>query len=157
MKFEERFLRMVIRDAAGQAGSGVGGPFAAMVVKDGEIIGSGVNRVLEKHDPTAHAEIEAIRDACRRLGHFQLDGCYLYSSCEPCPMCLGAIFWARPEAVFYAAGREDAASAGFDDSFIYRQIVLPDHLRTIPAFRYLAEEGKEPFLRWLDSPGSCLY
>src|SRR5579864_1606998 len=99
-----------------------GGPFGALVVKDGIVIATGVNQVTRNNDPTAHAEVVAIREACRVLGDFQLTGCDLYTSCEPCPMCLGAIFWARPSRVFYAATHTDAAAAGFDDSFIYEQI-----------------------------------
>ena len=104
---------------------GLGGPFAALVVKDGVIIGQGCNRVTGKHDPTAHAEMEAIRAACHRLGSHQLDGCVIYSSCEPCPMCLGAIYWARPEKLFYLNRQADAARIGFDDQFIYQELTLP--------------------------------
>ena len=104
---------------------GLGGPFAALVVKDGVIIGQGCNRVTGKHDPTAHAEMEAIRAACHRLGSHQLDGCVIYSSCEPCPMCLGAIYWARPDKLFYLNRQADAARIGFDDQFIYQELTLP--------------------------------
>src|SRR5215813_15174684 len=109
-----------------------GGPFAALVVKDGVVIATGVNQVTRTNDPTAHAEIVAIREACRVLGDFQLSGCDLYASCEPCPMCLGAIYWARPSRVFFAATHEQAAAAGFDDSFIYQQIAVPQGERDIP-------------------------
>src|ERR1700732_1246608 len=102
-----------------------GGPFAALVVKDGVVIATGANQVTRASDPTAHAEIVAIREACRVLGHFQLSGCDVYSSCEPCPMCLGALYWARPARIFFAATKDDAAAAGFDDSLIYREIQVP--------------------------------
>src|SRR5436853_7016825 len=109
-----------------------GGPFAALVVKDGIVIATGANQVTRANDPTAHAEVVAIREACRVLGDFQLTGCDLYSSCEPCPMCLGAVYWARVDRVYFAATAEDAAAAGFDDSFIYRQIAIPHPQRSIP-------------------------
>ena len=104
---------------------GLGGPFAALVVKDGIIIGQGCNRVTGQHDPTAHAEMEAIRAACHQLGSHQLHGCVIYSSCEPCPMCLGAIYWARPDKLFYLNSQADAARIGFDDQFIYQELALP--------------------------------
>src|SRR5690606_24737844 len=109
-----------------------GGPFGAIVVKDGKIVGRGNNKVTSTNDPTAHAEVVAIRDACKNLGSFQLDGCIIYTSCEPCPMCLGAIYWARPDKVFYACTKEDAADAGFDDAFIYREIDADYASRSIP-------------------------
>ena len=118
-------MREAIRLSKEGMESGHGGPFGAVVVKDGEIIASGFNRVLSSNDPTAHAEVTAIREACQRLKHFQLDDCILYTSCEPCPMCLGAIYWARPKAVYYANTRKDAAEIGFDDDFIYRELELP--------------------------------
>lgn len=125
-----------------------GGPFAALVVKDGIVIATGTNQVTRGNDPTAHAEIVAIREACRVLGDFQLDGCDIYSSCEPCPMCLGAIYWARPSRVFFAATRQDAAAAGFDDSFIYQQIALPHAERTIPMTPLVDELRIQPFEEW---------
>ena len=125
-----------------------GGPFAALVVKNGEVIASGVNLVTPANDPTAHAEIVAIRNACRRLNCFQLTGCEIYTTCEPCPMCLGATFWARPARVYYASTREDAARAGFDDSFIYDQLELPESGRAIPCIRVTAAETEAPFLAW---------
>src|ERR1051325_10707746 len=109
-----------------------GGPFAAMVVKDGVVIATGTNQVTRTNDPTAHAEMVALREACRVLGDYQLSGCELYTSCEPCPMCLGAIYWARPARVFFAATHEDAAGAGFYDSFIYRQLQIAREDRSIP-------------------------
>ncbi len=111
---------------------GRGGPFAALVVRDGIIIGQGCNRVTDRQDPTAHAEIEAIRAACHHLGSHQLSGCQLYSSCEPCPMCLGAIYWARPERLFYLNSQADAARIGFDDQFIYQELQRPLSQRHLP-------------------------
>ena len=125
-----------------------GGPFAALVVKDGIVIATGTNQVTRGNDPTAHAEIVAIREACRVLGDFQLGGCDIYSSCEPCPMCLGAIYWARPSRVFFAAIRQEAAAAGFDDSFIYQQIAVPRKERTIPMTHLVDELRTQPFEEW---------
>ncbi len=125
-----------------------GGPFAALVVKDGIVIASGANQVTRTNDPTAHAEIVAIREACRVLGDFQLRGCEMYCSCEPCPMCLGAIFWARPSIVYFAASRDDAAEAGFDDSLIYRQIEVAPEARAIPMRRVPHIDAQTPFEAW---------
>ncbi|GAA4470241.1 guanine deaminase [Nibrella saemangeumensis] len=149
MNQDERFLREAIRLAREGMNSGQGGPFGAVVVKDGEIIGSGPNRVTSTNDPTAHAEVVAIRDACEHLGTFQLEACTLYASCEPCPMCLGAIYWARPSRVVYAARHADAAEAGFDDSFIYEEIVKPHEHRRIPMQQMLADEAKTVFKEWI--------
>jgi guanine deaminase len=134
-----------------------GGPFAALVVKDGTIIAAGFNQVTRTHDPTAHAEVVAIREACRVLGDFQLTGCDLYSSCEPCPMCLGAIFWARPERVFFAATHADAGAAGFDDTFIYQQIALPHSERFIPMIHVIEPESSRPFEEWVSHPQKAEY
>jgi guanine deaminase len=134
-----------------------GGPFAALVVKNGEIVGSGVNQVTATNDPTAHAEIVAIRAACRALRAFQLDGCDIYTTCEPCPMCLGAIYWARPKRVFFANTREDAKDIGFDDEFIYRQIALPFEQRSIPLIPMLRDEALEAFRLWNDKPDKTSY
>ena len=125
-----------------------GGPFAAMVVKEGAVIATGTNCVTLTHDPTAHAEMVAIRKACRELGDFQLTGCDVYSSCEPCPMCLGAIFWARPARVFFAALQTDASAVGFDDSFIYHQIDIAPGERSIPMVHVPDETAKRPFEEW---------
>jgi len=125
-----------------------GGPFAALVVKDGVVIAAGTNHVTRGNDPTAHAEIVAIRAACRVLGDFQLNGCDIYASCEPCPMCLGAIYWARPSRVFFAATRQEAAAAGFDDEFIYQQIAVPSAQRTIPMIHLADESHHQPFEEW---------
>lgn len=129
-----------------------GGPFGAVIVKNGEIIGRGNNEVASTLDPTAHAEVVAIRDACKRLGHFQLDDCVLYASCEPCPMCLGAIYWARPKSFYYACTKHDAADIGFDDQFIYEEMKLPLAARQIPAFPLLREEGLKAFEEWRIMP-----
>ena len=128
--------------------AGKGGPFGCVVVKDGEIVGRGCNMVTSTNDPTAHAEVSAIRDACKNLNTYQLTGCEIYTSCEPCPMCLGAIYWARPDKVYYAASREDAANSGFDDSFIYDEVPLAIHERKIPMVQLLPEEAIKAFHHW---------
>ena len=129
-----------------------GGPFAALVVRDGVVIATGTNRVTATHDPTAHAEIVAIREACRVLGDFRLAGCDVYSSCEPCPMCLGALFWARPARVYFAARQSDASAAGFDDSFIYRQIDVSPAERSIPMVQVADPGANRPFEAWASKP-----
>ena len=134
-----------------------GGPFGCVIVKDGLIIGRGFNRVTSTLDPTAHAEIVAIRDACRNLNNFQLDGCILYTSCEPCPMCLGAIYWARPAQVYYACSREDAAGAGFDDEFIYKEISQLLELRRIPMVQLLRDQAKVVFEMWAKKADKVSY
>src|SRR5579863_8505927 len=126
------YMQEAIHRAVENVRSGRGGPFGAIVVKDGRVIANGANSVTSTNDPTAHAEVNAIREACRALGTFQLNGCEIYTSCEPCPMCLGAIYWARPDRVFYAATANDAAAAGFDDSFIYDEMKLEAAERKIP-------------------------
>jgi len=125
-----------------------GGPFGAVIVKDGEIIARGVNRVTVNNDPTAHAEVNAIREAAKKLGTFDLSGCEIYSSCEPCPMCLGAIYWARLEKLYFANTKQDAKSIDFDDSFIYEELDLPVNKRKIPTLQILREEAIEAFQRW---------
>jgi guanine deaminase len=142
------FMKKAIEMAIENVRSGRGGPFAAVVVKDGEIIAEGTNRVTSTNDPTAHAEMVAIREACRALGHFQLTGCEIYTTCEPCPMCLGAIYWARPARVFYASTGQDAAAAGFDDSFIHQQLELPATQRLIPMTQLMREEAMQVFRTW---------
>ncbi len=124
------------------------GPFGAVVVKEGEIVGEGCNQVTSTDDPTAHAEVVAIRNACKNLDSFQLDGCILYTSCEPCPMCLGAIYWARPSKIFYAATHIDAANIGFDDQFIYEEIEKKARDRQIKTINLLREEGLKVFKNW---------
>lgn len=142
----ERFMREAIRLAAENVRAGRGGPFGAVVVLNGEVVGRGANRVTETNDPTAHAEILAIREACRSLGSFQLAGCDVYCSAEPCPMCMGAIYWARPARVFFAVERGEASAAGFDDGFIYEELSRPPRDRSIE-IRRLAVEGADEALR----------
>lgn len=125
-----------------------GGPFGAIVVKDGKIIAEGYNKVTSTNDPTAHAEMVAIRAACKKLNSFQLEGCVIYTSCEPCPMCLGAIYWARPDAVYYACTKEDAAGIGFDDNFIYEELNIPMEKRKIKFINIGREVGKLVFKDW---------
>ena len=127
---------------------GKGGPFAAVVVRDGAVIARGTNLVTSTNDPTAHAEIVAIREACRALGTFQLTGCDIYTSCEPCPMCLGAIYWARPERIYYANTHIDAAGIGFDDFFIYKEIALPIAGRRIPMEQLMRKDALVAFREW---------
>ena len=141
------FMRRAIALAHENIRAG-GGPFAAVVVKDGLVVAEGVNQVTATNDPTAHAEVVAIRAACKTLGTFQLTGCDLYTTCEPCPMCLGAIYWARPAQVFYAGLARDAATAGFDDAFIYEEIKLSHASRRIPMSGLLREEGIAIFDAW---------
>lgn len=134
--------------ALGNVRNGMGGPFAALVVKDGRVLAEGTNRVTSSNDPTAHAEIAAIREACRVLGNFELTGCELYATCEPCPMCLGAIYWARLARVFYGGTATDAAEAGFDDAFIYAELKKPFEQRRIPMMQILREESFAIFAAW---------
>jgi guanine deaminase len=128
--------------------AGRGGPFAALVVKDGQILAEGTNRVTSTNDPTAHAEILAIREACRKLGHFELRGCEIYATCEPCPMCLGAIYWARPAKVYFGGTAADAAKIGFDDSLIYKEIRARVSKRRIPMIPLMRDEALEAFRAW---------
>jgi len=141
------FMRRAIALALENIRAG-GGPFAAVLVKDGRIIAEGANRVTATNDPTAHAEVVAIREACRILADFQLSGCDLYTTCEPCPMCLGAIYWARPARIFYAATAADAAAAGFDDSFIYDEMKTPPADRRIPTAQLLRADSLAIFSSW---------
>ncbi|WP_180540824.1 nucleoside deaminase [Nevskia soli] len=145
---DAEFMQIAIALSIENVRSGRGGPFGAVIAKGREIIATGANQVTSANDPTAHAEIVAIRAACQKLQDFQLSGCDLYTSCEPCPMCLGAIYWARPDQVYYASSREDAASAGFDDEFIYSQITLPVDRRKIPMRQALQQEAEAAFRAW---------
>lgn len=142
------FMKRAIELSLQSVESGQGGPFGCVIVKDGKIIGEGSNRVTSSNDPTAHAEVVAIRNACATLKNFQLEGCEVYTSCEPCPMCLGAIYWARPSKVYYANTREDAASIGFDDSMIYEEIQVPLENRKIPMIPFGREEAIRVFEAW---------
>ena len=154
---DEDFLREAIRLAREGMHTGQGGPFGSVVVKDGQIVGQGSNQVTSTNDPTAHAEVVAIRDACRNLGTFQLEGCTLYASCEPCPMCLGAIYWARPGRIVYGTFHSDAAKAGFDDQFIYEEIEKPREQRHIPMTQLLRDEANAVFQEWQAREGKTLY
>ncbi|RPH30444.1 MAG: nucleoside deaminase [Bacteroidales bacterium] len=148
MEKDETFMKQAIELAIEGVMSSKGGPFGAIVVKDGTIIGRGNNSVTSTNDPTAHAEVMAIREACKYLKSFQLDGCELYTSCEPCPMCLGAIYWAHLDVVYYSATRHTASYHGFDDSFIYNEVNLPFEKRKIPFIQVTAEKGVVPFREW---------
>lgn len=134
-----------------------GGPFGCIVVKGDQIVGRGNNRVTSSNDPTAHAEIVAIRDACHNLSSFQLEGCEIYTSCEPCPMCLGAIYWARPDRIFYGNSRHDAAEIDFDDSMIYEEITKSMEKRRIPIKSICREEALKIFQLWREKPDKTLY
>jgi len=150
-------MARTIELATENARSGRGGPFAALVVRNEKIIAEGTNLVTSANDPTAHAEIVAIRLACQALGSFQLAGCEIYTSCEPCPMCLGAIYWARPTRIFFASSAGDAAAAGFDDAFIYQQLQLPYGGRQIPMVQLMREEALAAFRAWEQNPAKTLY
>ena len=134
-----------------------GGPFGCIVVKNDEIVGRGNNQVILQNDPTAHAEIVAIKDACKTLGTFQLDGCEIYTSCEPCPMCLGAIYWARPDIVYYANTRHDAAAIGFDDSMIYQEMAIDMNNRKIPTINLCRQNAAAVFQQWAEKDNKTLY
>ncbi len=151
MMSEEDFMREAIQLSIQNVVSKNGGPFGAVIVKDGKIIARGVNHVTTNNDPTAHAEVVAIREACRILKTFQLNGCEIYTSCEPCPMCLGAIYWARPDKLFYANNKEDAAAIEFDDKFIYEEIAKPISERKLFTKQLLRNEANEAFSKWVNS------
>jgi len=146
---KREFMSNAIVLAEGNVKSLKGGPFGAVVVKDGEIVGKGSNQVTVNNDPTAHAEVVAIRDAAKNLGTFDLSGCEIYSSCEPCPMCLGAIYWAHMDKLYYAATKDDAAKANFDDSFIYKEFALPKEDRSIPSVQIMREDAVKVFEEWI--------
>lgn len=150
-------MRRAISLAEDNASSGNGGPFGAVIVKDGKVVAEGSNTVTVDNDPTAHAEVNAIRRACAVLGTFDLSGCELYTSCEPCPMCLAACYWAHISRVYYAAGRDDAAAAGFDDDMIYVEVAKPLDERKLPFIQLLQEEGLRPFLLWRSNPDKVRY
>lgn len=150
-------MKMAIELSRDGMDQGKGGPFGCVIVKNGKVIGKGSNSVSLTNDPTAHAEMVAIRDACKNLGHFQLEDCELYTSCEPCPMCLGAIYWARPSKVFYANSKKDAAEIGFDDDFIYQEIELPIEKRKIAFEQISQNEAKKVFKDWLKKENKNLY
>ena len=157
VNFQIEFMNRAIELSRLGSENQQGGPFGAVIVKDNKIIAEGFNRVTSTNDPSAHAEIVAIREACKNLNNFQLTGCVIYTSCEPCPMCLGAIYWARPEKVFFANSRMDAADAGFDDEFIYEEISMSPSLRKIPMFHLPNEDAKIVFEEWKTNPQKELY
>lgn len=152
-----RFMQEAIALSLKSVRSGKGGPFGAVVVKDGEIIASGHNQVTSTNDPTAHAEVVAIREACKVLRSFQLTGCELYTSCEPCPMCMGAIYWARPDRVYYANTKADAAKIGFDDQFIYDELDLVISKRQLPITQIMRDEALIAFQEWTDKADKVKY
>jgi guanine deaminase len=153
----DHFLALAIAEAARGVAAQDGGPFGAVVVKDAVVIASGHNRVTSTNDPTAHAEVVAVRAACAALQSFQLEGCDVYASAEPCPMCMGALYWARPRGVYFAATREDAARAGFDDAFIYDELALPIDARKIPVRHVAIPSANEPFELWAKLEGKIRY
>jgi tRNA(Arg) A34 adenosine deaminase TadA len=151
------FMRRAIELARAGAESNAGGPFGCVIAKDGRIVGEGCNQVTSTNDPTAHAEIVAIRNACASLGSFQLTGCVVYTSCEPCPMCLGAIYWARPSAIYFAGTREDAAAAGFDDDLFYDELDRPNDERQLKLQPLLREDSQKVFSEWIANPNKVEY
>ena len=151
------FMARAIELAIENVRSGRGGPFGAVVVKDGQIVAEAANAVTTAKDPTAHAEVLAIRASCAKLGVFELRGCELYTSCEPCPMCLGAIYWARPDRVYFGGSAADASRVGFDDSFIYREIAQPHSARKIPMIQLMRDEALETFRTWELQPNKTPY
>lgn len=151
------FLRRAIELAKENVEKGAGGPFAALIVRHGEVIAEAANSVTATNDPTAHGEVNAIRKACATLGTFSLEGCEIYSSCEPCPMCLAAIYWARLGALYYGSSQQDAAKAGFDDAFLYEEFRRSPGERKIPAARLLQSEAWEAFAAWIAAPVKVEY
>lgn len=154
---DPEFMRRAIWLATQSVITGAGGPFAALVVRDGKIVGEGINTVTATHDPTAHGEVNAIRAAAKNLATFTLAGCQLYSSCQPCPMCYAAAYWARVDRIFYAASSADAARAGFDDAFLYDEFRKEQAARTLPATQLLGDEAWESFAAWIASPDKVEY
>jgi len=157
MQGNPEFMMQAIQLATDNVTSGRGGPFGAVIVKDGKVIATGANQVTTINDPTAHAEIIAMRNACQALGTFKLEGCELYTSCEPCPMCLAATYWARCSAIYYGCDMDDAAKAGFDDAFLYEEIKKPLSERTIPISNLCKQEAWKAFATWLESPDKVEY
>ncbi|KUJ75572.1 guanine deaminase [Thiomicrospira sp. XS5] len=153
----EDFMRQAIALSKEKMEAGFGGPFGAVITQNGRIIAEGYNQVTSANDPTAHAEVTAIRNACAALGTFDLAGCEIYTSCEPCPMCLSAIYWARLDKMYYANSREDAADIGFDDALIYEEISKPILSRNLPTFRLLEDEAIQPFNDWKNKTDKTPY
>lgn len=154
---KNKFMLEAVNAALKGMQNNEGGPFGCVIVKDGKIIGRGNNKVTSHNDPTAHAEVMAIRDACKNLNSFQLEGCTIYTSCEPCPMCFGAIYWARPDKVYYGCSQKDAADIDFDDEFIYKEIELPYDKRSIPFEQVARDIALEPFQKWSDKNDKTVY
>ncbi|MBL3658024.1 nucleoside deaminase [Fulvivirga sediminis] len=154
---DREFMSRAIALAEEGMTKGAGGPFGAVIVKDGKIIAEGFNMVTSTNDPTAHAEVTAIRDACKKLGSFQLTDCVIYTSCEPCPMCLGAIYWARPKKVYYGCTREDAAAIEFDDQFVYEEIAKPMEAREIEFINIQRSTAQEVFKKWKEKDDKISY
>jgi tRNA(Arg) A34 adenosine deaminase TadA len=154
---ELQFMQAAIDLARHGMNNGIGGPFGCIIVKDDTIVGQGCNSVASENDPTAHAEVVAIRDACKNLQTFQLTDCEIYTSCEPCPMCMGAIYWARPKKVYFGATRHDAAAAGFDDSLIYKELIAPLHDRIIEMVNVGRENVIKVFEEWNEKPDKIEY
>jgi len=157
MQGNPQFMRQAIELATENVTSGRGGPFGAVIVKDGVAIASAANLVTTNNDPTAHAEITAIRKACAALGTFSLEGCELYTSCEPCPMCLAATYWARCEKIYYGCNAQDAARAGFDDAYLYGEMKKPLAERSLPIVNLCPEAAWQAFQAWIDSPAKVKY
>lgn len=154
---DRQFMERAIELARIGMNNDAGGPFGCVVAKDGEIVGEGNNRVTSTNDPTAHAEVVAIREACKSLNSFQLGGCTIYTSCEPCPMCLGAILWARPDAIYFAATRDDAAESGFDDEHFYTEVCRVNGEREIPLQSLMRDEARAVFRAWIEKPDKIEY
>jgi tRNA(Arg) A34 adenosine deaminase TadA len=155
---ERHFMNLAVAASKEGMEAGDGGPFGCIIVKGDEIVGRGHNRVLAINDPTAHAEVVAIRDACAKLGSYQLSGCEVYCSCEPCPMCFGALYWARPDRIYFANTKKDAAAIGFDDDFIYEQLAIADYAsRKIPLLKIDIPEAKDIFDQWERMADKGLY
>ncbi len=151
------FMARAVQLSIENVRSGLGGPFGAVVVKDSAVIAEGTNQVSSRNDPTAHAEVLAIREACKKLGAFDLQGCELYTSCEPCPMCLGAIYWSRLSRVYFANAVADASKIGFDDSLIYRELAQPHSQRKIPMIQMMRKPALAAFREWEDKPDKITY
>lgn len=154
---DNRFMARAIQLSLDNVANGLGGPFGAVIVKNGSIVAEGANRVTSENDPTAHAEVVAIREACAKLVCFELTDCEIYTSCEPCPMCLGAIYWARLARVYFGSLASDASRAGFDDSFIYRELAQAREQRTIPMIPLMREQALVAFRVWQDRTNKILY
>ena len=157
MSKHEEFMRMAIELSAHNVKSNQGGPFGAVIVKDGYIVARGANKVVPDNDPTAHAEVTAIRLACKELGTYILSGCEIYTSCEPCPMCLAAIYWARIDKIYYANTKVDAAAIGFDDAFIYQELDKPMDSRKLPIVQLMRDEALQAFKLWSEAEGKTEY